>query len=62
MSGEYKVLIRAIKGKPKSSQAKMDLVPPEYADPDKTPLLVNTNKLPFDLKVRKPAPAKGKGK
>lgn len=32
------------------------VVPPEYADPEKTPLLVDTAEQPFDLKVRKPKP------
>jgi hypothetical protein len=31
-----------------------ELVPPEYADPKKTPLTVDTSQLPFELKVRKP--------
>jgi hypothetical protein len=30
------------------------IVPPEYCDPDKTPLEVDTANLPFDLTVRKP--------
>ena len=42
------------------------LVPPEYGDPAKTPLEVDTADLPFELEVRKPSsggsvvPAKGK--
>ncbi len=60
--GEHKVLIQAVRGKFKTSSAVMDLVPPEYTDPEKTPLVVNTNQSPFDLKVRKPVPAKAKAK
>jgi hypothetical protein len=36
------------------SQLKATVVPPEYADPDKTPLMVDTADQPFVLKVRKP--------
>ena len=30
------------------------IVPPEYCDPAKTPLMVDTADTPFDLKIRKP--------
>ena len=29
-------------------------VPPEYNDLNKTPLLIDTDQQPFDLKIRKP--------
>lgn len=31
------------------------IVPPEYCDPNKTPLEVDTSSRPFELKIRKPA-------
>ncbi len=42
--GDHKVLI----------QGAGTLVPAEYGDPAKTPLMANTNKTPFEFKVRKP--------
>ena len=61
--GEHKVLIQAIsKDKLGKETLRSDLVPPEYGNPEKTPLVVNTNKLPFDLRVQKPVPVKAKGK
>ena len=54
--GEHKVLIQAVN----KDKLRSDLVPPEYADPEKTPLLVKTDQSPFDLKVRKPAAVNAK--
>jgi hypothetical protein len=56
--GKHKVLIQAING----DRLRADLVPAEYTRPEKTPLSVNTDHSPFDLKVRKPVPGKAKGK
>jgi len=50
--GEHKVLIEAIGG----GDIQGELVPAEYLDPGKTPLTINTDQLPLELKVRKPNP------
>ncbi len=48
--GEHKVLVEAIA----ENDARLPLVPPEYADVNKTPLHVNTKDSPFTIKVPKP--------
>ena len=48
--GKHKVLV----ADPTHRPLPASVVPPEYADPDKTPLLVDTAEQPFVLKVRKP--------
>jgi hypothetical protein len=48
--GDHKVLVEAIAANDK----RMDLVPPEYADVNKTPLHVHTKDSPFTIKVPKP--------
>lgn len=50
LPGEHKVLIECIL----DGQRCLDLVPPEYCDPTKTPLTVQSSESPFQLKVRKP--------
>jgi hypothetical protein len=37
------------------------IVPAEYADPSKTPLVVDTDHLPFEIKVAKPASKGARG-
>ena len=48
--GKHKVVLVGISSSPLPSS----LVPPEYCDPAKTPLEVDTAHQPFVLKVRKP--------
>jgi len=49
--GEHKVTLTALDGTPLPA----NIVPPEYAKPETTPLTVNTaDTEPFHLKVRKP--------
>ena len=48
--GEHKVLVEALSTK----NERLPLVPPEYANVDKTPLRVNTKDVPFEIKVPKP--------
>jgi len=48
--GEHKVLIECFSGR----ELRTDLVPDEYANPEKTPLTVDSSNSPFDFKVRKP--------
>jgi hypothetical protein len=48
--GKHKVTITDANRKPLSPS----LVPPEYADPEKTLIEVDTNQQPFVLKIRKP--------
>ena len=48
--GKHKVTIAGRGRQPLPAE----VVPPEYADPAKTPLEVDTAKLPFGLKVHKP--------
>lgn len=55
--GDHKVTLLVFGGKGDSGLRK-DLIPPEYSDPEKTPLKVNTDNSPFELRVRKPVPAK----
>jgi hypothetical protein len=50
VQGKHKVVLVGANGAPMPSS----IVPPEYCDPTKTPLEVDTATLPFDLKVRKP--------
>ena len=56
--GEHKVVIQTIDKR----DHPMGLVPREYTQAKKTPLVVNTNQSPFDLKVRKPAGVQTRGK
>jgi hypothetical protein len=49
--GEHKVIVQCAD---KSGPAADKVVPPDCGDPDKTPLKVNTNKLPLEIKVPKP--------
>ena len=48
--GEHKVLVEALS----ADNIRLPLVPPEYADVDKTPLRANTKDAPFEIKVPKP--------
>jgi len=48
--GRHKVTLTDLDGLPLDAV----LVPPEYADPNSTPLEVDTADAPFHLKVRKP--------
>jgi len=48
--GEHKVTLTDLNGAPLPE----NLVPPEYADPETTPLQIDTADTPFHLKVRKP--------
>ncbi len=48
--GEHKVLVEALS----STNVRLPLVPPEYANVAKTPLHVNTKDSPFEIKVPKP--------
>jgi len=50
IAGQHKVIVQCI-GK---GHVRSDLVPAEYGDAAKTPLTVETDKLPLELKVRKP--------
>jgi hypothetical protein len=50
VKGKHKVILVGANGAP----IPPSIVPPEYCDPIKTPLEVDTAQLPFDLKVRKP--------
>ena len=52
MPGKHKVAVLGHRGRPLPA----DVVPPEYADFDQTPLLLDTaDKETFNLKIRKPA-------
>ena len=56
--GKHKVLITVASGQ---GALPANLVPPEYADPAKTPLEVDTdNPGSFNLKIHKPKPGAGK--
>lgn len=46
--GKYKVLIYITKN--------FSSVPPEYGDPDKTPLEIDSRNQPLAIKIRKPTP------
>ena len=48
--GEHRVLIAATT----TSGEQLQLVPEEYVDSNRTPLIVNTAESPFHLQVRKP--------
>lgn len=48
--GKHKVLVTGL-----TNPIPASIVPPEYADYNRTPLLVDTANQPFELKVRKPA-------
>lgn len=48
--GKHKVLVTNMSGTPLPAA----IVPPEYADSEKTPLTVDTADQPFDLRVTKP--------
>jgi hypothetical protein len=48
--GKHKVTLSAANGMPISAS----MVPEEYGDPAKTPLVVDTASSPFELRVRKP--------
>ncbi len=50
VQGKHKVTLSTVSRSPLPPS----VVPREYADPEKTPLLVDTAEQPFDLKVRKP--------
>ena len=50
--GKHKVTLFAPNNRPLTPS----VVPPEYGDPAKTPLEVDTANQPFELKVRKPKP------
>ena len=51
VTGKHKVTLSTAKGKRRSLEA----VPPEYSDPDKTPLLLDTaDPATFNLKIAKP--------
>jgi hypothetical protein len=52
IAGEHKVVIECFSGA--GRELRRDLFPPEYCDSQKTPLKVDTSKLPFELKVPKP--------
>jgi len=53
--GKHKVQISGQDHRPLPTS----LVPAEYADPEKTPLEVDTDHLPFEIKVAKPVAASG---
>jgi hypothetical protein len=53
VSGRHKVLLVAVSGGGTGANPK-PLVPPEYGDPDKTPLEVDTSDSPFKIVVPKP--------
>jgi hypothetical protein len=48
--GEHKVKVEALS----ADNVRLPLVPPDYADVDKTPLHVNTKDSPFEIRVPKP--------
>lgn len=52
LPGKHKVLIM-----PQGERGRLleGYVPPEYSDPDKTPVKVDTAEQPFKIKVKKPA-------
>jgi len=49
--GKHKVTLAGINNMP----IPVTVVPKEYSDPAKTPLEVDTDKQPFELKIKKPA-------
>jgi len=52
LPGKHKVLIVPID----ASERRLDgVVPPEYGEVDKTPIVVNTAEQPFVIKIKKPA-------
>jgi hypothetical protein len=55
--GKHKVVLTAGSS---DSRLPASLVPPEYTDFQKTPLVVDTDELPFVIKVPKPAGTQGK--
>jgi hypothetical protein len=52
LPGKHKVTVRAFD---KADKPMPGLIPPEYNDPAKTPIEVDTASLPFAIKVKKPA-------
>jgi hypothetical protein len=52
LPGKHKVLVVATDPR---GQAIEGIIPPEYRDPEKTPIMVDTAEIPFNIKVKKPA-------
>lgn len=52
LPGKHKVLVFVVDDR---NQPIEGFVPPEYGDPAKTPIEVDTAKLPWEIKVKKPA-------
>ena len=50
VAGKYKVTLAGVN----ATSLSPSVVPPEYTDFNRTPLQVDTAKLPFDLKIAKP--------